>query len=349
MRKTIKVLVVDDSALVRKIFSEQLSRKDGIEVVAVASDPYQARDLIVLHNPDVVTLDVEMPKMDGVEFLKKLMPQYPLPIVMVSSLTTKGAQVTFDALEAGAIDFVIKPTAMLDHGLNILINEIASKILIASTIDVSHWKSKREALYASFKHIGPTSLNTTDKLVVIGASTGGTEAVKHVLEGLPYNSPGIVIVQHMPPGFTKAFADRLNRVTRLEVKEAEDGDRVITGRVLISPGGMQLTIVRSGGEYRVKIIEGDRVNGHAPSVSVLFDSVAEVAKENAIGVMLTGMGKDGAYEMTKMKNNGACTLAQDEKSSVVFGMPKAAIDCGGVTEVLPLNRIAERIITALKD
>ncbi len=347
--KDIKVLIVDDSALVRKILHDGLSAKHGIKVVAVASDPYQARDMISQYRPDVITLDVEMPRMDGVEFLKKLMPQYPVPVIMVSSLTTRGARVTLDALEYGAVDFVIKPTSSVQDGISSLINEISAKIFIAATIDVSHWKSKRDQLFASFKRIRPTSLRTTDKMIAIGASTGGTDAVRVVLEGLPYNSPGVVVVQHMPAGFTSAFAERLNRCTRLEVKEAEDGDRVNIGRVLIAPGGKQLEVIRSGGHYRVRILPGKQVNGHAPSVSVLFNSVSNVVRENAVGVMLTGMGRDGAEEMSMMKKSGAYTIAQDEKSCVVFGMPRAAIECGGASKVLPLNRIAEQIINVLKE
>ncbi len=339
----VKVLIIDDSALVRKILSEGLSRDPGIEIVGTAPDVYVGRDMIVDLSPDVLTLDIEMPRMDGVEFLRRLMPQYPLPVVVVSSLTQRGKQITIDALEAGAIDFVPKPLTNLSSGLVALLTELSTKIKLASTANVSHWKQKKyttnksgtkqKALYES-----------TDKVIAIGASTGGTEAIKAVVTELPSNTPGIVIVQHMPPVFTKMFADRLNEICNMSAKEAEDGDRILTGRILVAPGGKHLRVQRSGGIYIVKCQEGEKVSGHCPSVDVMMHSVAEQVGANAYGVMLTGMGRDGADGMLAMKNAGAWNVAQDESTSVVYGMPKVAADVGGVDKILPLDKITSALI-----
>lgn len=351
MGNKIKVLVVDDSALVRKILSEGLSKDPMIEVVGQAPDPYAARDLIVKLNPDVLTLDVEMPKMDGVEFLKKLMPQHPIPVIMVSSLTQKGKQITLEALEAGALDFVSKPTSNVKDGLESLISDLIIKVKMASTANVSHWKNKREELFKKAKNgsIQTHSLaETTLKVIAIGASTGGTEAIKAVVDEFPATSPGVVIVQHMPPGFTKMYAERINSSCAMEVIEGKTGDRVIPGRIIIAPGGHHMTVKRSGGEYIVECNKGKQVNGHMPSVTVLFNSVAQHVGKNAIGVMLTGMGRDGADGMKTMKDAGSYNFAQDEKSSVVFGMPKVAIEKGGVDEVLPLDKIAAKVFEKIK-
>lgn len=347
MRK-IKVLIVDDSALVRQILADGLGKDENLEIVGTAPDPYQARDMIVKLRPDVLTLDVEMPKMDGVEFLRKLMPQYPLPVVMVSSLTQKGKQVTLDALDAGAVDFVTKPTANLKDGLTSLIMELRTKVKIASTANVSHWKNKPVPMARPAMQTSAALSETTLKVIAIGASTGGTEAIKKVIDMFPKTSPGVVIVQHMPPGFTKMYADRLNQSSQMQVVEAQDGDRVVPGKVLIAPGGFQMTVRRVGGEYVVDCKPGEKVNGHCPSVSVLFDSVAKHVGSNAIGVILTGMGGDGAEGMKAMRDSGAFNIAQDEKTSVIFGMPKVAIDKGGVHEVLPLEKIPERVFSYLK-
>lgn len=347
MRK-IRVLIVDDSALVRQILTDGLSKDENLEVVGSATDPYMARDMIVKLRPDVLTLDVEMPKMDGVEFLKKLMPQYPLPVVMVSSLTQKGKQVTLDALDAGAVDFVTKPTANMKDGLNSLIMELRTKVKIASTANVSHWKNKPVPITNSILQTSSALSETTLKIIAIGASTGGTEAIKKVIEMFPRTSPGVVIVQHMPPGFTKLYADRLNQLCQMEVVEAQDGDKVVPGKVLIAPGGFHMTIKRVGGEYIVDCKTGDKVNGHCPSVSVLFESVAKNVGTNAVGVILTGMGGDGADGMKLMRDAGAFNIAQDEKTSVIFGMPKVAIDKGGVNEIHPLEKIPERVFSYLK-
>ncbi len=344
MSEKIKVLIVDDSALVREILSKGLSNDSGIEVVGSAVDPYSARDKIVELKPDVLTLDVEMPRMDGVEFLRKLMPQYPLPVVMVSALTEKGAKITLDALEAGAIDFVAKPKSDVARGLNSMLMELCVKIKIASTVNVSYWKYKKTELFTGQISAVDNLKETTDKIIAIGASTGGTEAIKHVLSGFPIVTPGVVVVQHMPEKFTTTFAARLNSICPMEVKEAEDGDRVRPGRVLIAPGNQHVEVYRSGGTYKVKLSSGEIVSGHRPSVDVLMHSVAECAGVNSVGVMLTGMGEDGSEGMLAMLNNGARTFAQDEKTSVVFGMPKRAYEKGGVELLLPLDNISEAVL-----
>lgn len=345
--KKIKVLIVDDSALVRNILTTGLSKDPSLDVVGSAADPYAARDMILKLRPDVMTLDVEMPKMDGVEFLRKLMPQFPIPVVMVSSLTQKGKQVTFDALEAGAVDFVSKPTSNVADGLNLLISQLIIKIKMASRANVSHWKNKVPTKPSA---IAPTVLaETTLKVIAIGASTGGTEAIKVVVDALPATAPGVVIVQHMPVGFTKIYADRLNLSSQMEVIEGKTGDKVIPGRVIIAPGGDQhMRIKRIGGEYQVICSPGDKIDGHRPSVSALFHSVAEQVGSNAVGVILTGMGRDGADGMFAMKEKGAFNIAQDEKSCVIFGMPKEAIAKGGTDETLPLEKIAARVMAHFK-
>ncbi len=352
IRKTIRVLVVDDSALVRNILSQGLNSDSGIEVVGTAADPYIARDKIVELKPDVLTLDVEMPRMDGVEFLRKLMPQYPIPVVMVSSLTLKGKSITLDALDAGAVDFVTKPKSNLAEGLNDMLFELCTKVKIASTAQVSHWKHKKADLMASKGVVTQTRkalAESTDKVIAIGASTGGTEAIKDVITRFPATMPGVVIVQHMPAGFTQMFSERMNGLCQMEVKEAENNDRIIPGRILIAPGGLrQMRVVRSGGIYQVKLTEEGKVCGHCPSVEVLMNSVAEQVGANAVGVMLTGMGRDGATGMKAMRDAGARTVAQDEASCVVFGMPNEAYKCGGAEKLSPLNRIADDVIAYLE-
>ncbi|MCX8043314.1 MAG: chemotaxis response regulator protein-glutamate methylesterase [Desulfobacterota bacterium] len=349
LKKKIRVLIVDDSALVRNILSQGLSQDPGIEVVGTASDPYVARDMIVKYRPDVLTLDVEMPRMDGVEFLRKLMPQYPLPVVMVSALTQRGKQITIEALEAGAVDVVAKPTSNVAQGLQAMMMELRTKIKIASTANVSHWKSKRSDTQES-PPVSTTSKSlaeSTDKVIAIGASTGGTEAIKTVITQFPASTPGVVIVQHMPAGFTRAFAERLNTLCLMEVKEAENGDRVMPGRVLIAPGDYHMKVRRSGGFYYVDCVKGEKVNGHCPSVDVLMHSVAEHVGANAVGVMLTGMGGDGADGMVAMRKAGARTIAQDEKTCVVFGMPKVAYERGGAERLVPLDNIAQTVLSYL--
>lgn len=338
-KKKIRVLIVDDSALVRDILSKGLAKDPDIEVIGKAKDPYEARDMIVFHRPDVMTLDVEMPRMDGVEFLRKLMPQFPIPVIMVSALTNSSAEITLQALEAGAVDFVLKPSTNISRTLEMMLEEIKRKIKIASKIDVSHFKKDKKSAVSYNKSYSLAI--STDKVVAIGASTGGTEAIKEVITRFPSNMPGVVIVQHMPAGFTKMFAERLNELCHMEVKEAQDGDRVMTGRILIAPGDFHMSLVRYGGLYKVTLDKSPTMNGHRPSVGVLFNSVAKFAGANALGIILTGMGNDGAQGMLEMRKAGAKTLAQDERSSVVWGMPKEAWKNGGAQILLPLNEIAD--------
>jgi two-component system chemotaxis response regulator CheB len=348
MKRKIRVLIVDDSALVRNILSQGLSLDPSIEVVGTASDPYIARDRILELEPDVLTLDVEMPRMDGVAFLRKLMPQYPLPVVMVSSLTQRGKQITMEALDAGAVDFVAKPTSNVAAGLHSMLMELRTKVKIASCANVSHWKGKRVEQAPSGTAGKSTALaESTDKVIAIGASTGGTEAIRRVLEGFPATTPGTVIVQHMPGGFTKMFADRLNQLCPMQVKEAAHGDRVRSGLVLIAPGGVQFEVVRSGGFYLVRLGDPEKVSGHCPSVDVMMHSVARHVGANAIGAMLTGMGSDGAEGMLAMHQSGARCIAQDEASSVVFGMPRVAYEKGGAQSLVPLDDIAPSLLKLL--
>ncbi len=347
-RKPIRVLIVDDSSLVRNILSTGLNNDPGIEVVGTAPDPYIARDLLVKLKPDVMTLDVEMPRMDGVEFLRKLMPQFPIPVVMVSSLTQRGKQITLDALDAGAVDFVSKPSTDLARGLTGMMAELCTKIKISSSANVSHWKGKRGQLPYQKRITGSKALaESTDKVIAIGASTGGTEAIRAVISAFPATTPGVVIVQHMPAGFTQMFAERLNNSSAMHVKEAETGDRVMPGRVLIAPGEKQMKVIRSGGIYKVDCQPGEKVCGHCPSVEVMFKSVTQHVGANAVGVMLTGMGADGADAMASMRKAGARTLAQDEKSCVVFGMPNEAYKRGGAERLVPLESIAGEVIKLL--
>jgi two-component system chemotaxis response regulator CheB len=343
--KKIRVLIVDDSALVRQILAQGLSQDASIDVVGTAQDPYVARDKIVELKPDVLTLDVEMPRMDGVEFLRRLMPQYPLPVVMVSSLTQRGKQITLDALEAGAIEVVAKPSSNVASGLTGMMMELRTKIKIASVADVSHWKNSEAFRPGPKTAVSSRALaESTDKIVAIGASTGGTEAIKRVVTLFPPSMPGVVIVQHMPAGFTRMFAERLNALCAMQVKEAVSGDRVMPGRILVAPGQKQMRVIRSGGQYQVVCEPGEKVSGHCPSVDVMMHSVAQNAGANAVGVMLTGMGADGADGMLAMRNAGARNIAQDQTSSVVFGMPKVAYDRGGAERLVPLDKIADTVI-----
>ncbi|MFH1841952.1 MAG: chemotaxis response regulator protein-glutamate methylesterase [bacterium] len=346
MPRPIKVLVVDDSALVRGILSQGLAQDPELEVVGTAADPFQARDKIVQLKPDVLTLDVEMPRMDGVEFLRHLMPQYPLPVVMVSSLTERGKRITMEALEAGAVDFVSKPKANMADGLRKLLEELRHKVKIASRANVDHFKNRRSNIRPRRNSVRPLA-ESSHKVIVIGASTGGTEAIKELLGHFPVTTPGCVIVQHMPAGFTTVFAERLHKQVDMEVREAKDGDRVIPGRVLIAPGDYHMQVVRSGGFYSVRCETGEKVCGHCPSVEVLMRSAATSLGANAIGVMLTGMGRDGAEGMKAMRDAGARTLAQDEKSCVVFGMPKVAYEIGGAEQLVSLTSIPDVVLNWL--
>lgn len=337
--RPIRVLVVDDSLMFRNLLVKGLDADPNIEVVAQAQDAYEARDAIIKYKPDVMTLDVEMPKMSGIEFVRKLMPQYPLPVVMISALNDK----VFDALDAGAVDFVNKPDNMNREQLNeFLTQELAAKVKIASTAKVGRMK-RPEAVPIT----GHISSFSKDRIVAIGASTGGTEAIFEVIKRFKRDIPGVVIVQHMPPGFTKMYADRLNNQCEVAVKEAKTGDRVLQGQVLIAPGDRHMRVVKVGNEYQVECKGTDRVNGHCPSVDVLFSSVAKVAGKKAVGVILTGMGGDGAKGLLEMSKAGALTVGQDEASCVVYGMPKVAYDIGAVQNRVTLTAIAGKVYSLL--
>ncbi|CUS31465.1 protein-glutamate methylesterase/protein-glutamine glutaminase [Candidatus Nitrospira nitrificans] len=348
----IRVLTVDDSALMRQVLAMLLAKDPGIEVVGSAPDPYIAREKIKALNPDVLTLDVEMPKMDGLTFLEKLMRGHPMPVVMVSSLTEAGCQTTLRALELGAVDFITKPKIDLREGMEEIARDLIAKVKAAAHANVKREArivkrmSSSEPDVSRFTNdVSRTSMiKTTDTIIAIGSSTGGTEAVKELLEMLPPNTPPILITQHMPERFTKTWADRLNSLCRIVVKEAQDGDSVLPGHALVAPGNFHMTLVRSGARYIVRINQDAPVNRHRPSVDVMFASVAQSAGANAVGVILTGMGGDGAKEMLTMKQAGAFTIAQDEASCVVFGMPKEAIKMGGVDKILPLDEIAGAIL-----
>lgn len=337
----IKVLIVDDSAIVRKIFSEELAKYPDIEIVGAAPDPFVARDKIISLKPDVITLDVEMPRMDGLTFLRKLMKYYPLPTIIVSSLTQKGGKLTLEALDIGAVDVIAKPGG--SYSVGDMSAQLAEKIRAAARARVFRSSSRQESVSAAVE--APRALaQTTNKIIAIGASTGGTEALKTVLTKLPHNSPGVVIVQHMPANFTTAFAERLNSLCQISVKEAKDNDSVIPGTALLAPGNYHMILRRSGARYYVEIKTGPMIHHQRPAVDILFKSTARFAGANAIGVILTGMGADGAEGLKEMKDAGAGTIAQDEKTCVVFGMPKEAIKLGAVDRILPLDHIAAEIL-----
>lgn len=361
-----RVIVVDDSALVRSLLTEIINRQPDMTCIGAASDPLVAREMIRNLNPDVITLDVEMPRMDGLDFLSRLMRLRPMPVVMVSTLTERGAEVTLKALELGAVDFVAKPKIGIADGLNLLGTEITEKIRIAAKAHVhrlaaapgaagtaaggahgapGHTPHGAHAAAPSTPMLGRLS---TEKLIFIGASTGGTEATREVLMQLPADSPGVLITQHMPPGFTKSYAARLNSLCGIRVSEAVDGERVLPGHAYIAPGGLHLLVERSGANYIACVRDSDPVNRHRPSVEVLFDSAARVVGRNALGVMLTGMGADGARAMRSMRDAGSYNFCQDEATCIVFGMPREAIAHGAADEVLPLGQIAPRLIERLR-
>ncbi len=335
-----KVLIVDDSAVVRQIFEKELARDPGIEIVGSAPDPYVARDMILQKKPDVLTLDIEMPRMDGITFLKKLMKHFPIPVIIVSSLTPSGGHLAMEAMRSGAVDVICKPGAAYSVGE--MTETLAMKLKIAALIDIK----KKVLISKTDATKGPALAiaKATHKVLAIGASTGGTVAIETILTAMPPNAPGTVITQHMPEMFTRSFAERLNDMARIEVREAKDGDSVATGVVLIAPGNKHMLLRRSGARYYVQIKDGPLINHHRPSVDVMFRSVAKVAGKNAIGVILTGMGDDGAKGLKEMKNAGADTIAQDEATSVVFGMPKVAIDLDAADKVVPLPDIPKEII-----
>jgi two-component system chemotaxis response regulator CheB len=352
MAKT-KVVVVDDSALVRSILTEIINRQADMECIGAAADPLVAREMIRNLNPDVITLDVEMPRMDGLDFLSRLMRLRPMPVVMVSTLTERGADVTLKALELGAVDFVAKPKIGVADGIRQLAQDITDKIRIAAKAHIRRAPpppAPGAAAPAPVKAVTMASLGraSTEKLIFIGASTGGTEATKDVLINLPADSPAVVITQHMPAGFTRSYAARLDGLCKIRVKEAQDGERILPGHGYIAPGGLHLTVERSGANYIARVQDGEPVNRHKPSVEALFLSAAKVVGPNAIGIMLTGMGADGAKAMKVMKDAGAYNYCQDEASCVVFGMPREAIAAGAADEVLPLNQIAAKVLERLR-
>lgn len=341
--RPIRVLVVEDSMVFRELLVQNLNQDPAINVVATAKDPFEARDAIIQHKPDVMTLDIELPKMNGIEFLQKLMPQYPLPVVVISALSDK----VFDALNAGAVDFVAKPSVTGRAQLvDFIKNELLVKIKIASTAKISQIKQKAAAAQSQALQgfVGKGS----DLIVAIGASTGGTEAIYAVVKDFGLDIPGVVIVQHMPPGFTAMYAKRLDNDCRVHVKEARTGDKVMPGHVLIAPGGDEhMHLVKVNGVYQVEVKPGPKVNGHCPSVDVLFDSVARTAGSRALGIILTGMGGDGAKGMLAMRKAGARTIGQDESTCVVYGMPKVAYDIGAVEYQEKLQDIAKKTYAVL--
>ncbi|MBM2771548.1 protein-glutamate methylesterase/protein-glutamine glutaminase [Burkholderia anthina] len=347
----IKVLCVDDSALIRSLMTEIINSQPDMTVCATAPDPLVARELIKQHNPDVLTLDVEMPRMDGLDFLEKLMRLRPMPVVMVSSLTERGSEITLRALELGAVDFVTKPRVGIRDGMLDYAEKLADKIRAASRARVRQAPQPQAAARAAGGQPAAPMINnplvSTEKLIIIGASTGGTEAIREVLTPLPPDAPAVLIAQHMPPGFTKSFAQRLNGLCRIAVKEAEHGERVLPGHAYIAPGHAHLLLARSGANYIAQLSEEPPVNRHRPSVDVLFRSAAQHAGKNAIGVILTGMGRDGAAGLLDMKRAGAHTFAQDEASCIVFGMPREAIALGGAEEVAPLAEMSRRVMARL--
>jgi two-component system chemotaxis response regulator CheB len=347
----IKVLIVDDSALVRKLLTDILSADDELEVVGTAMDAHAAREKIKALHPDVITLDIEMPKMDGITFLRNLMRLNPLPVIMISTLTEKGAEVTLDALQAGAVDFVSKPKIDISNTLDEYSEEITTKVKAAANVRVRRLETGKTAAAGTRRaKMSPGTtrhFSTTDKIIAIGASTGGTEAIREVLEEMPLSAPGIVIAQHIPEYFSKAFADRVNLSCAITVTEAKDGDIVLPGHAYIAPGNQHLSIRKDGARWRCRLLDSEPVNRHRPSVDVLFNSVAECAGQNALGVILTGMGKDGARGLLALRTAGAHTIAQDEASSVVWGMPGSAVEIGAAAEVLPLDNIGGTLLSAL--
>ena len=341
-----RVLIVDDSAVVRKVLSQELSKERGIKVVGTAPDPFIARDKIIRLKPNVLTLDIEMPRMDGLTFLKKLMRYHPLPVIVLSALTEKGGELAMEALSLGALEVMAKPGGSFSVGD--VAGQLADKIRAVANIKVEKRDFKKSPISQGQRKLGSASLaKTSGKIIAIGASTGGTEAIKEVLLRMPPTAPGMVIVQHMPAKFTASFADRLNDQCEITVKEAEDGEHVVTGKALIAPGNYHMVLRRSGARYYVKITDGPMVHHQRPAVDVLFKSVAKYAGRNAVGILLTGMGSDGAEGLLMMKEAGARTIAQDEKTSVLFGMPKEAIKLGAAEKVIPLKSIAFKALEML--
>ena len=337
----IKVLVVDDSALIRGLLSEIIRSEPDFLLVGAAADAYAAKDMVINFQPDVITLDVEMPKVDGLTFLDKLLKARPTPVIMISSLTEQGAEVTLRALELGAVDYLAKPKIDIAKGIESYRKEIVSKIKTAAKAKIVKKVTPKHSQSV------PLRFKTTEKIIAIGASTGGTQAIKDVLVGMPIDSPGIVITQHMPPGFTSSFAKRLDSVSKIKVIEAMGEERIIPGHAYLAPGDKHLTVVRSGADFRIKLTDGPRVSGHKPSVDVMFQSVADSVGSNALAVILTGMGKDGASGIRSIAEQGGYTFSQDEASSIIFGMPQEAIKTGCINEIVSLNEMSHRIIDVL--
>ena len=348
--KKIGVVVIDDSALIRSLLTEIINDEPDMVTLGAAPDPIVARELIRTVNPDVITLDVEMPKMDGLDFLDRLMRLRPMPVLMVSTLTERGSEVTLRALELGAVDFITKPRLDIARGMKEYAGQITEKIRIAAQARVRRRAAAPVGPKLTADAVLPTLSNhiaSTEKLIIIGASTGGTEAIKDILVRMPADCPGVLVTQHMPEAFTRSFADRLNGLCRIAVKEAEDGERILPGHAYVAPGHSHLLLKRSGANYVTALSQGPPVNRHRPSVDVLFRSAANCAGRNALGVILTGMGKDGAAGMLEMKKTGAYTFAQDEATCVVFGMPKEAIAMGAVDETVALHDMARRVLAHL--
>lgn len=343
--RQIKVLVIDDSALIRRLMTEIINAQPDMTVVGAAADPYAARELIKASDPDVLTLDVEMPRMDGLDFLEKLMRLRPMPVVMVSTLTERGSDITMRALELGAVDFIAKPKLEIAKGMTEAAEALLERIRMAAKARVQRRERTARAVEA------PAAVAnrrvSTEKLIIVGASTGGTEALREFLTQLPPDAPGVLITQHMPAGFTAAFARRLNGLCRITVKEAEHNERVLPGHAYIAPGSHHLLVQRSGANYVTALSDAPPVNRHKPSVDVLFRSAAQAAGPNAVGVMMTGMGRDGAQAMLEMKLAGAYNIAQNEATCVVYGMPREAVQVGAVHDIAPLNEIAARVFAHL--
>lgn len=343
--RPVRVLIIDDSVVIRQLLKDIFARDGSIEVVGTASDPIEGYDKIVQLKPDVLTLDVEMPRMDGITFLEKLMRSHPMPVVMISTLTREGSEVTLRALELGAVDFIAKPTQSIFTGMSALAHEITSKVKAAARARVRPRQAHVTPVEAP--RVTLRSPTGPQRLVAIGASTGGPEAIRQVLQGLPAQVPPIVIVQHMPPVFTRSFAERLDRLCTVRVKEAEDGDLLEPGHAYIAPGDYHLQVTRNGSQYRARVVQTEPVNRHRPSVDALFDSVVEASGAATVAVLLTGMGADGARGMKRLRDAGAHTIAQDEETCVVFGMPREAIQLGGAEFVLPLPQIAHKVVELL--
>jgi two-component system chemotaxis response regulator CheB len=346
---TIKVLIVDDSALVRSLLSEIIRGAQGFEVVGTAPDAFVARDMVKEFSPDVITLDIEMPRMDGLTFLEKLMAARPTPVIMISTLTEAGADATMRALELGAVDFIAKPKLGITEGIREYAELILEKLEAAARVKVKAKKvmHPQEKVELAEK-FAVNRLQSTEKIIAIGASTGGTEAIKDVLLQFPAGVPGIVMTQHMPAGFTKTYAERLNKITKLHVVEAKGGERILPGHAYLAPGGWHLLVVRSGADYMIKLSDAEPAHRHRPAVDVMMASVAKAGGKNVLGILLTGMGKDGAQGMLDIRNHGGYTLAQDEESCVVYGMPKEAVAVGGVDKIVELDKMGAAILDKLK-